>query len=88
MGLIVTILLGALSGYLASLIVNRNENQGFVLNVVVGIVGSFLANLIYARILGVEARLDIVTVENFLVALLGAVTLLAIVNLFQRGRVR
>lgn len=88
MGLLLTLLLGGLAGWLASLIMNRDANQGVLLNVVVGVVGAFLANLVLAPLLGVEAVLDQVTLWGFVMAVLGAVVLLAIVNLFTRNRVR
>lgn len=88
MGLLLTLLLGGLAGWLASLIMNRDAEQGVLLNIVVGIVGAFLANLLLAPLLGVPAVLDQVTVWGFVMAVLGAVVLLAIVNLFTRNRVR
>lgn len=88
MGLILTILLGGLAGWLASLMMNRDAEQGVLLNIVVGIVGAFLANLLLAPLLGVPAVLSEVTVWGFLMAVLGAVVLLGIVNLFTRNRLR
>lgn len=88
MGLLLTLLLGGLAGWLASLIMNRDANQGVLLNIVVGIVGAFLANLLLAPLLGVPAVLDQVTVWGFVMAVLGAVVLLAIVNLFTRRSIR
>lgn len=88
MGLLLTLLLGGLAGWLASLIMNRDANQGVLLNIVVGIVGAFLANLLLAPLLGVPAVLDQVTLWGFVMAVLGAVVLLAIVNLFTRRSIR
>lgn len=88
MGLLLTLLLGGLAGWLASLVMNRDAEQGVLLNIVVGVVGAFLANLLLAPLLGVPAVLDQVTVWGFVMAVLGAVVLLAIVNLFTRNRVR
>lgn len=88
MGILITLLLGGLAGWLASLVMNRDANQGVLLNIVVGVVGAFLANLILAPLLGVEAVLDQVTLAGFLMAVLGAVVLLAIVNLFTRRSIR
>jgi uncharacterized membrane protein YeaQ/YmgE (transglycosylase-associated protein family) len=88
MGLLLTLLLGGLAGWLASLVMNRDAEQGVLLNIVVGVVGAFLANLLLAPLLGVEATLDQVTFWGFVMAVLGAVVLLAIVNLFTRRRIR
>lgn len=88
MGILLTILLGGVAGWLASMLMNRDAEQGVLLNIVVGIVGAFLANLLIAPLLGVDAVLNRVTLSGFLMAVLGAVVLLAIVNLFTRRRIR
>lgn len=88
MGLLLTLILGGVAGWLASLAMNRDSDQGLALNVVVGVVGAFLANLLIAPLLGVGAALDHFTLAGFLMAVLGAVVLLAIVNLFTRHRLR
>lgn len=88
MGLILTLILGGLAGWLASMIMNRDSEQGVLLNIVVGIVGAFLANLLLAPLLGVGAELGALSLSGFLMSVLGAVVLLAIVNLFTRNSVR
>ncbi len=88
MGLLLTLLLGGLAGWLASMVMNRDAEQGVLLNIVVGVVGAFLANLLLAPLLGIPAVLDQITVWGFVMAVLGAVVLLAIVNLFTRKRLR
>lgn len=87
MGLLITILLGALVGWLASKVMNTDAEQGALLNIVVGIVGAFLGNVLVAPLLGVRAELGL-TLPGLLVAFVGACLLLAIVNLFTRRRVR
>lgn len=88
MGLLLTLVLGGLAGWIASMIMNRDAQQGILLNIVVGVVGAFLANLLLAPLFGVSATLDQVTVAGFLMSVLGAVVLLAIVNLFTRRSLR
>lgn len=88
MGLLLTLILGGLAGWIASLILNRNEGMGIFLNIVVGIVGAFLANLLLAPLFGTEATLDELSLSGFLMSVLGAVVLLAIVNLFTRRSIR
>lgn len=88
MGLLLTLLLGGLAGWLASKIMNRDAEQGVLLNIVVGIVGAFLANLLLAPLFGVSARLDEVSLSGFVLSVAGAVVLLAIVNLFTRRSLR
>ena len=89
MGLILALVVGGIIGWLASIVMRTDAQQGILLNVVVGIVGSLLGGFILGPVLGggnlLEGQLDI---RTLLVALLGAVILLAIVNLFRRGRVR
>ena len=88
MGLLSTLLLGGLAGWLASIIMDRDAGQGVVLNIIVGVVGAFLANLLFAPLLGMNAVLDHVSFWGFAMSVLGAVVLLAIVNLLTRKRLR
>ena len=83
-GIIVWLVVGGVVGWLASLLMRTDAQQGIILNIVVGIVGAFIAGLIIG---GGSINQDI-TVESFLWSLLGAVVLLAIVNLIRRGTVR
>ena len=80
-GIIVWLVVGGVVGWLASLLMRTDAQQGIILNIVVGIVGAFIAGLIIG---GGSINQDI-TVESFLWSLLGAVVLLAIVNLIRRG---
>jgi uncharacterized membrane protein YeaQ/YmgE (transglycosylase-associated protein family) len=83
-GIIIWLVVGGVVGWLASLIMRTDAQQGILLNIVVGIVGAFIAGLIFS---GGTINQG-VTVYSFLISLLGAVVLLAIVNLVRRGRVR
>ena len=76
------LIVGAIAGWLAGLIV-KGYGFGLLGNIVVGIVGAVIAGLLF----GVNMNAGI-TIESFLYALLGAVILLAIVNLIRRGTVR
>jgi uncharacterized membrane protein YeaQ/YmgE (transglycosylase-associated protein family) len=82
--LLVWILLGGIIGWIASIVMRTDKQQGILLNIVVGIVGTFIGALIFYR--GDMQRP--VTMQAFIVALLGAMLLLALINLFRRGRVR
>jgi uncharacterized membrane protein YeaQ/YmgE (transglycosylase-associated protein family) len=84
MGIIIWLIVGGIVGWLASLIMRTDAQQGILLNIVVGIVGAFLAGLI----VGGGSINQGITIESFLYSLLGAVVLLAIVNLIRRGSVR
>jgi uncharacterized membrane protein YeaQ/YmgE (transglycosylase-associated protein family) len=85
MGLILWLIVGGVIGWLASIIMRTDAQQGIFLNIVVGIVGAFIGGLIMS---GGSINNTQLTIQSFLVSLLGAVILLAIVNLVRRGRVR
>lgn len=85
MGLIMWLVIGGVIGWLASILMRTNGQQGILLNIVVGIVGAFIGNLILG---GGSINNSPLTLTTFLVSLVGAVILLAVVNLVQRGRVR
>ncbi len=83
MGIIIWLIIGGIVGWLASLVMRRDAQQGILLNIVVGIVGAALAGWIFGG--GINQA---VTLRTFLFSIIGAVILLAIVNLFTRGKVR
>ena len=83
--LIAWLALGALVGWLASLIMRTNAQQGCLLNILVGVVGAFIAGLIFNG--GTISQGDF-SLAGLLVSLVGAVVLLAVVNLVRRGSVR
>lgn len=88
MNLIVWLVVGGIVGWLASIIMKRDAQQGIILNVIVGIVGALLAGWLISPLVGVGSINDGLSIGSFLVSLVGAVILLAIVNLFTRGRTR
>lgn len=88
MGILVWLIVGGVVGWLASIIMRTDAQQGILLNVVVGIVGALLAGFIVSPMVGVGTINEGISLATFLVSLLGAVILLAIVNLFRRGSVR
>ena len=83
MGIIVWLIVGGIVGWLASLIMKRDAQQGIILNVVVGIVGALLAGWFFGG--GIN---EAITIRTFLFSIVGAVILRAIVNLFPRGKGR
>lgn len=86
---IIWIILGGILGWLASMIMRTDAQQGTLLNIVVGIVGAFLAGMFLSPLFGVATiNQNNFSIASLLVSLLGAVILLAIVNMFRRGRVR
>jgi uncharacterized membrane protein YeaQ/YmgE (transglycosylase-associated protein family) len=83
MGILIWLVVGGICGWLASLIMRTDAQQGIILNVIVGIVGAVIAGLLFGGGLN-----DAITIETFLYSLLGAIILLAIVNLIRSGSVR
>jgi uncharacterized membrane protein YeaQ/YmgE (transglycosylase-associated protein family) len=89
MNFILWIIIGGILGWIASIIMRTNAQQGLVLNIIVGIVGALVAGFLLTPLFGIGT----INQSNFsfpslLVSLLGAIILLAIVNLFRRGTVR
>ncbi|MFN2099261.1 GlsB/YeaQ/YmgE family stress response membrane protein [Altererythrobacter sp. MF3-039] len=88
MGWIIAIIVGGIAGWLASLVMNRDASMGIFWNIVVGCVGSVIGNLIAGPLLGISGSVQEFSIMGLVIALVGAVVLLGIVNLVQRGRVR
>ncbi|RZL71487.1 MAG: GlsB/YeaQ/YmgE family stress response membrane protein [Sphingomonas sp.] len=89
MGLIVLLIVGGLIGWVASMIMRTDGQQGILLNVVVGIVGALLAGFIVTPLIGgAPITSGVLSIQSVLVSLVGAIVLLAIINLFRRGSVR
>lgn len=88
MGIIIWLIVGGVVGWLASIIMRTDAQQGLLLNVIVGIVGALIAGFVVSPMIGVGTINEGISVATFLVSLVGAVVLLAIVNLFRRGSVR
>ena len=89
MNLIVWLVVGGVIGWLASIVMKTDAQQGIVLNVVVGIVGAAIGGWFLAPLLGTGTiNQDNLSISSLVVSLLGAVILLAIVNLVRRGTAR
>lgn len=84
MNLILWIILGGLAGWLASLIMGTNRQQGCLMDIVVGIVGAFLGGFIF-NLLGGRGVTGF-NLWSLVVAVIGAVVLLAIVRALRRQR--
>ena len=89
MNIIIWLVVGGLIGWLASLVMRTDAQQGIVLNVVVGIVGALLGGFLLSPLIGSGT----INQNNFSLPALavsfgGAVILLFIVNMFRRGRPR
>ncbi|MBU0657551.1 MAG: GlsB/YeaQ/YmgE family stress response membrane protein [Alphaproteobacteria bacterium] len=85
MGIIMWLIVGGIIGWLASMIMRTDAQQGILLNIVVGVVGAFIGDMNFS---GGSINNAGLSLYSFLVSLVGAVILLAIVNLVRRGSVR
>jgi uncharacterized membrane protein YeaQ/YmgE (transglycosylase-associated protein family) len=84
---IVWLIVGAIIGWVASQLMGQRE--GLLLNIVVGIVGAFLAGLVLTPLLGIGTiNQGDFSLPGLIVSLVGAIVLLAIVGFFRRGTVR
>ncbi len=86
---IIWLIVGGIIGWVASLLMGTSGRQGLLLNIIVGIVGAFVAGLVLTPIF----RITTIDQGNFslpglIMSLLGALILLAVVNLFRRGTIR
>ena len=86
---IIWIIVGGILGWVASMIMRTDAQQGTFLNIVVGIIGAFVAGLVLTPLFGIGTiNQNNFSMASLLVSLLGAIILLGIVNLFRRGSVR
>lgn len=86
MNFIIWLLVGAIVGWLASMVMNTDGQQGLLLNIVVGVVGAFVAGVVLTPMLGIATiNQNNFSLPGVLVSLVGAVILLAVVSLFRGG---
>ena len=89
MNLIIWLIVGGILGWLASLVMKTDGQQGILLNIVVGIVGALIAGFVIAPMLGTGTiNTNDFSISGLVVSFLGAVVLLAIVNMFRRRSLR
>lgn len=89
MNFIIWIIVGGILGWVASMIMRTDAQQGMFLNVVVGIIGALLGGWLLAPLFGTGTiNQNDFSIGSLFVSFLGAVILLAIVNLFRRGQPR
>ena len=84
MGLIAWIIFGALAGWVASKLAGRDDQMGCLMNIVVGVIGAFVGGAVVSLFSGGFSISFNLT--SFVVAVVGAVAFLAILNLLFRRR--
>ncbi|MEZ4663990.1 MAG: GlsB/YeaQ/YmgE family stress response membrane protein [Caldilineaceae bacterium] len=86
---ILWIILGGILGWLASIVMHTDASQGKLLNIIVGIVGAFVAGLVLTPLFNIGTiNQSNFSLPSLLVSFLGAVILLGMINLFRRGALR
>ena len=85
MGIIAWIIFGALAGWVASLIMGTSSRQGCLVDIVVGVVGAFIGGALVELTTGRNFNVGF-DIRSFIVAVLGAVVLLFLLNVLRRGR--
>jgi uncharacterized membrane protein YeaQ/YmgE (transglycosylase-associated protein family) len=89
MNFIIWLIVGGLIGWIASLIMKTDAQQGLILNIIVGIIGALLGGWLISPLVGVGTiNQSDFSLASLIVSLLGAIILLAIVNLFRRKSIR
>jgi len=84
MNLLIYLIVAAVIGYIATEIMHDRSN--LLINIVVAVVGAFIAGYFLSPIFHVGTINDAFTIPTMLVTLLGSIILLAVVNMFRRGR--
>ena len=74
MGIIAWVILGAISGWIASIIMKKNESMGAMANIVTGIIGAFIGGMVF-NFVGAE-KVTGLNVYSVLVSVVGACILL------------
>ena len=89
MNFIIWLIVGGIIGWLASIVMKTNGQQGMFLNVLVGVVGAMLGGWVISPLVGIGTiNQDNFSMPALLVSFFGAVILLAIVNFFRRSTAR
>lgn len=89
MNFIIWLIVGAIVGWLASIIMRTDGQQGLLLNIIVGVVGAFVAGVVLTPLLGIPTiNQNNFSLPGVLVSVMGAVILLALVSLLRGGGLR
>ena len=87
MNFIIWLIVGGIVGWLASIVMRTNGQQGLLLNIVVGIVGAFVAGMFLTPLLGIATiNQNNFSLPGVLVSVVGAIILLAVISLFSGKR--
>jgi uncharacterized membrane protein YeaQ/YmgE (transglycosylase-associated protein family) len=82
--LIAWVIVGAIAGWLASIVMKTNSSQGLLMDIIVGVIGGFIGGFVLTQ-LGVGSGVTGINLTSILVAFIGAVILLGILRLVRRA---
>jgi uncharacterized membrane protein YeaQ/YmgE (transglycosylase-associated protein family) len=86
---IIWLVVGGIIGWLASLVMRTDASQGIILNIVVGIVGAMIGGWLISPLVGGSSiNQGDFSISGLVISFIGAVILLAVVNLIRRGAMR
>ena len=85
--ILVWIIVGAIAGWLASIVMKTNASQGLLMDIVVGIIGAFIGGFVLSLLPGVSAGVTGINIASIFTAFVGAVVLLALLRAFRRSAV-
>jgi len=88
MGWIIALIVGGIAGWLASKVMNRDASMGIFWNIVVGCVGSLIGNDLSGPVFGIRGSVQEFSLTGLIIAFIGAVVLLGVVNMVQRRNIR
>jgi uncharacterized membrane protein YeaQ/YmgE (transglycosylase-associated protein family) len=84
MSIIAWIVVGAIAGWLASIVMKTNREQGLLMDIIVGVIGGVVGGFVL-RLLDVNIDVNGINLPSILVAFIGAVIFLAVLRLLRRG---
>ena len=84
MGLIAWIIFGALAGWIASIIMRNNAEQGALGNIIVGILGALLGGFLVRALTNDSQGITGFNITSLIVAIIGACVLIAVMRAFRR----
>lgn len=82
MNFILWLIIGALAGWIASMIMKTNAQQGLLIDIIVGIIGAFIGGYV-VQFFGVDPDANLII--SLITAIIGAVILLAIIKAVRRN---
>jgi uncharacterized membrane protein YeaQ/YmgE (transglycosylase-associated protein family) len=82
--ILIWVIVGAIAGWLASLVMRTNRQQGLLEDIIVGVVGGLLGGFLL-DLLGVGGEVTGLNISSILVAFVGAIVLLAILRALRRA---